>query len=61
MNAGSLTGDRIVALIGIAMAPVLLSRNGALQRLTHSRRIGYAVFWAVCLGVAAALAARYGG
>ena len=61
MNGGGLTGDRIVALIGIAMALILVSRSGALQRLSRSRQIGYAVFWAVLLGVAAALAARYAG
>ncbi|HEY6869530.1 MAG TPA: hypothetical protein VI199_07225 [Novosphingobium sp.] len=53
-----MTGDRLVALLGLVMALVLVSRSGAYRRLSVNRRLAYGTAWAVIIGVAAAIAAR---
>lgn len=60
MSGLPLEGDTIVALLGIVMALVLVSRSGAMQRLTSRQRLAYALIWAVLIGVLAAIADRVG-
>ena len=56
-----MTGDRLVALLGLVMALILVSRSGAFRRLSDQRRLVYGAVWAVVIGLFAAVAARFGG
>lgn len=55
-----MTGDQIVALLGVVMALVLVTRSGAFRRLSGNRRLAYGAIWAVVIGLVAAIAARLG-
>jgi len=56
---GRLDGDTVVALLGICMALMILSRGSAVRRLPMERRIGYAAIWAILIGGLAYLANHY--
>ena len=51
-----LDGDRIVALLGVVMAMILVSRSARLQTLLPRRKLLLGAVWAVMFGVVAALA-----
>lgn len=61
MNTGRIDGDTVVALLGLVMALVLVTRSGGYRRLPNSKRMVYGAIWAVAIGLVAALAARFGG
>ncbi|WP_168554984.1 hypothetical protein [Novosphingobium sp. SG720] len=44
-----ITPDRIVALIGLAMALVLVSRHGAFRRVAWGARAQMALIWIVII------------
>lgn len=46
---GAMTSDRIVALIGLVMALILVSRNGALRRAGWPARMQMALIWGVII------------
>lgn len=52
-----LDGDRIVALLGVVMAMILVSRSVRLRAMPTRRRLILGAAWAVIFGVVAALAA----
>lgn len=58
MIGGRIGGDMLVALLGLVMALVLVTRSGAYQRLPYGRRLVYGAIWAVAIGLVAAFAAR---
>lgn len=58
--AGWPDGDWIVGLLGLVLALFLVSRHHAFRSLATRHRIGYAVAWAVIIGVVAALAGGRG-
>lgn len=60
MNGAGLGGDMIVALLGLVMALVLVTRSGAYRRLPNGKRLAYGAIWAIVIGVVAAVAARFG-
>ena len=56
MPGGALDPDRIVALIGVGLAMVLVSRNWRLRTMPGRKRILLGALWAVIFGVVAGLA-----
>lgn len=56
-----MTGDQLVALLGVVMALLLVTRSGAFQRLPGNRRLAYGAVWAVVIGLVAGIAARFAG
>jgi hypothetical protein len=55
---GALNGDKVVALLGVAMWMMLISRSGAISRLHLSAKLKMALIWAaIFVGVAVAAAA----
>ena len=59
MSHGWPDGDTLVALLGLVMAALLVSRSAALQRLGARQTSVYAIAWAVVIGALAALAERF--
>lgn len=53
-----LDGDRIVALLGVVMAMILVSRSVRLRAMAPRRRLMLGAAWAVIFGVVAALAGQ---
>ena len=58
MTGGRISGDMLVALLGLVMALVLVTRSGAYQRLPNGRRFVYGAIWAAGIGLVAFVAAR---
>lgn len=54
-----MSGDRLVGLIGIAMALVLVMANGGLRRLPLGTKARMAAIWIVIIVVAAAVFAGF--
>ena len=54
---GALDGDKVVALLGVIMAMVLVSRSSRLQGLLPRQRLALGALWAVIFGVVAGIAA----
>lgn len=62
MIGGSpLDGDRIVALIGVVMAMVLVSRSMRLRGMPARRRMLLGAVWAAIFGLVAVLAGGLAG
>lgn len=57
MAGGALDPDRIVALIGVIMAMVLVSRSRRLRAMNGRQRLLLGGAWAVIFGLVAGLAA----
>lgn len=56
MSGATLNGDTIVALLGVVMAMVLVSRSSRLRALPGRKRLILGAIWAVIFGVVAAMA-----
>ena len=54
---GGLDGDTIVALLGVVMAMVLVSRSSRLAGLSTQRKLVLGAAWAVIFGLVAGIAA----
>ena len=54
---GGLDGDKVVALLGVVMAMVLVSRSSRLASLTTQRKLMLGAAWAVIFGIVAGIAA----
>lgn len=53
---GGFDGDRVVALLGVAMAMVLVSRSSRLRSLSTRQRLVLGAAWAAIFGLVAGLA-----
>lgn len=56
MGSGALDGDTIVALLGVVMAMVLVSRSARLRAMPRRKRLILGAIWAVIFGVVAGIA-----
>jgi len=54
---GGLDGDKVVALLGVVMAMVLVSRSSRLAALSTQRKLMLGAVWAVIFGLVAGIAA----
>jgi len=57
MGNGALDGDTIVALLGVVMAMVLVSRSSRLRAMPGRKRLILGAIWAVIFGAVAGIAA----
>ena len=53
-----MSGDRIVALLGLMMALMIVSNGGAFRKMAPHQRFIYGAIWAIIIGVGAVIAAR---
>lgn len=54
---GGLDGDTVVALLGVVMCMVLVSRSSRLAELSAHRKVMLGAIWAVIFGLVAGIAA----
>jgi len=57
VGGGALDGDTVVALLGVVMAMVLVSRNTRLRAMPGRSKLMLGAAWAVIFGLVAGIAA----
>ncbi len=53
-----MSGDTIVAVIGVVMAAFILSRNSTVSALPLQRKVIYALAWAAIIAISALFVGR---